>query len=367
MDIQPQLFEPEPNQAQKVVMRLLRLGRRPSAWELLDEIEKELGFRGRFLVEPALEGILADHEGTAEERAFVDGLLRSEDLQVALHGDAPPRQEAESTIDALFHASKVYGDSGKFQEAVSFMSKFKKFSAYNNLLVWLQSPDCEFYATQKDWLDRFGRRPKSDARPRIILAPMHPVLLVYDLEQTDGRPIPSHLTDFARLEGAWNGNWWRLCTENAVKDEIQVVMQPLSSQLAGYARRSPVDTPKMFVVINAGHSEPSRFGTLCHELAHIYLGHLGSDEDFWWPSRSGISGHAMEIEAEAATHVVTSRLGLTGTSAQYVSTHLERGQVPAGVSLDLIAKVAGRIETMARTSIPERKKKRERTQEERSL
>lgn len=366
MSEQSSLFETKPDQAQKVVMRLLRQGRRPSAWEVLDEIEKEIGFSGRFQVEPALESILSEREGTAEERAFVEGLLRSDDLYVALHGDAPPRQEAESTIDALFHASKVYGDSGKFQEAVSFMSKFKKYSAYNNLLVWLQNPACEFYATQKDWLDRFSRRPKSDARPRIILAPMHPVLLVYDLEQTEGPPIPSHLTDFAKLEGAWNGTWWRLCTDNAGKDEIQVVIQALSSQLAGYARRSPVDAPKMFVVINAEHSEPSRFGTLCHELAHIYLGHLGSDEDYWWPSRSGISGHAMEVEAEAATHVVTSRLGLTGTSAQYVSTHLERGQVPAGVSLDLIAKVAGRIETMARTSISKRKRKNEKDVEGRS-
>jgi hypothetical protein len=28
--------------------------------------------------------------------------------------------------------------------------------------------------------------------------------------------------------------------------------------------------------------EPSKYGTLCHELAHIYLGHLGADRDHWW-------------------------------------------------------------------------------------
>jgi len=40
------------------------------------------------------------------------------------------------------------------------------------MLVRLQNPTCGFYATERDWDDRFGRNLKEDARPMLILAPM---------------------------------------------------------------------------------------------------------------------------------------------------------------------------------------------------
>ena len=104
----------------------------------------------------------------------------------------------------------------------------------------------------------------------------------------------------------------------------------------------------MRIVVNGELPEPSRFGVLCHEMAHILLGHLGSDEDRWWPTRCHLGRSAIEVEAEATAYVVTRHLGLEGTSAAYVSRHLRpNAEVPAGVSFDMIAKVAGRIERMA--------------------
>jgi hypothetical protein len=46
-----------------------------------------------------------------------------------------------------------------------------------------------------------------------------------------------------------------------------------------------------------GLDEPSRFGVLCHELAHVLLGHLGSDLDRWWPARANLDHATVEIEA----------------------------------------------------------------------
>ena len=37
--------------------------------------------------------------------------------------------------------------------------------------------------------EHFGRKLKEDARPMLILAPMHPVLTVYELDQTEGPRI----------------------------------------------------------------------------------------------------------------------------------------------------------------------------------
>ncbi len=181
--------------------------------------------------------------------------------------------------------------------------------------------------------------------------------MVYDLDQTEGPPLPKALQDFAHFEGEWDAAWLERTVENAARhDRIHVDFKTLSSTLAGFATiaRGSGDW-KMRIAIHDGLDEPSRFGVLCHELAHIFSGHLGSDRDHWWPSRISLSHHAIEIEAEAAAYIVTARYGLEGASASYVSRHLKEGQPPKAVSLDMIAKVAGRIERMTRETLPRRR------------
>ncbi len=73
------------------------------------------------------------------------------------------------------------------------------------MLVRLQNPSCSYYATARDWRDRFGRVIKEDARPLIILAPMHPVMVVFDLNQTEGPPLPAKLQEFATATGEFDG------------------------------------------------------------------------------------------------------------------------------------------------------------------
>jgi len=81
---------------------------------------------------------------------------------------------------------------------------------------------------------------------------------------------------------------------------------------------------------------------------HIYLGHLGGDPDNWWPSRVGVDRRTAEIEAETVAYITTQQLGLTGSSAAYVSRYLKEDEkLPATVSLHLIAKVSGRLKEMA--------------------
>ena len=111
----------------------------------------------------------------------------------------------------------------------------------------------------------------------------------------------------------------------------------------------------MRIVIHQELDPPSRYGVLCHELAHIYLGHLGSDKDGWWPSRGDLNRRAMEVEAEAAAYITARRAELTGSSPQYVSRYLNNDTVLKSVSVDLIAKVAGRLEDMATRHMPQRR------------
>jgi hypothetical protein len=201
---------------------------------------------------------------------------------------------------------------------------------------------------------------KEDASPMLILAPMHPVMLVYDQDQTEGKQLPESLTNFARFKGEWNPKWLSHLVDNAEqRDRIQVQFKNLSSTHAGFATTQVRDSIwKMRIAIHAELDEPSRFGVLCHELAHIHLGHLGTDSDFWWPSRRDLRHNAVEVEAESVAHVVSSRFGLEGASSVYESNHLKGSErLPEGVSLDMIAKVAGQIEEMVHRILLPRKKK----------
>jgi len=237
---------------------------------------------------------------------------------------------------------------------------FRDYAPFNNMLVRLQNPTCSFYATEPDWGRRFERRLKEDARPMLILAPMHPVMLVYDLDQTEGKPLPAEVTEFAKFEGTWKPEWLARLAENAkVHDRIRVDFKTLSSTNAGFATIAAGEGGwKMRIAIHDQLDEPSRFGVLCHELAHIYLGHLGSDKDHWWPSRKELNHRTVEIEAEAVAFIVASRFGLEGASARYVSRHLGNNPMPPSVSLDLVAKTAGRLEKMAKETLKPRRERR---------
>ena len=59
------------------------------------------------------------------------------------------------------------------------------------------------------------------------------------------------------------------------------------------------------------------------------------------------------------SYIVTIRAGLTGSSAAYVSRYLPEGKIPSSVSLNLIAKVAGRIEEMGRRTMEPRRQRRD--------
>src|ERR1019366_4666821 len=180
---------------------------------------------------------------------------------------------------------------------------------------------------------------------------MHPVMLVYDLDSTDGPNLPTELNDFAHFQGTWDPGWLQRTVHNAaVHDRIRVEFKKLSSTNAGFATLyRGTGGWKMRICIHSELNEPSRYGTLCHELAHIYLGHMGPDHEHWWPSRTGLDLRTVEIEAEATAFIVTTHLGLEGASPAYVSRYLDKDKnaLPASVSLDQVAKVAGRIEQMA--------------------
>jgi hypothetical protein len=314
---------------------------------------KKLGPKARWDLERIVGTIALDNKIQRSDRDYLSSLLAEDCLAKALRGENAPEPKKASTIDELFRHSKLYKNAAEFNDLVKFMGRFRDYAPYNNMLVKLQNPSCSFYARAEDWRDRFRRSLKEDARPMLILAPMHPVMLVYDLDQTEGADLPKELQEFSKFEGKWDPIWLSNAVQNAAGHRIRVDFKPLSSTHGGFA--GGADEWKMRIAIHDGLDGPSKFGVLCHELAHILLGHLGTDWDQWWPGRLNLNRRTVEIEAEAVAHIVTNHLGLKGASAAYVSRHLKSGEVPSSVSVDYIAKVAGHIEQMATAKLQPRR------------
>jgi hypothetical protein len=351
---------PKVESVMATVSEILSSRAQPSAWELLAALDHKLGLKARWVVVGAMQRLVDDTTMTHSQRAYLRDLLDSEDWHNAMRGCARPAREVESTIDALFRESTSYRNSASFQEMISFMSNFRDYAPYNNMLVKLQNPSCSFFATRKDWRRRFVRRLKEDARPMLILAPMHPVMLVYDLDSTDGPPLPQELQQFAKFEGEWDPARLSRTVENAeTRDLIRIDTVKLSSTNAGFATISAgYGGMKMRIGLHDELDAASRYGVLLHELAHIYLGHLGGDKEGWWPSRGDLARRAMEVEAEAVAHIVSRRAGLKGASSHYVSRYLDGEATLQAISLDLIAKVAGRLEDMGTSILGKRRPRR---------
>lgn len=349
-------------QVKSFIGEMLNQPCQPSANELVIKIEETIGIQARWHILSAINYLSSNKNLTRSQKCYLLSIVNDGSLENALSGiEIDNIQNVSTGIDLLLSQSKQYRNTSKFKEMVEFVGRFRDYAPYNNMLVHVQNPSCSFYATASDWQKRFGRNIKEDARPLLILAPMHPVMLVYDLDQTEGKDLPAELLNFANFQGEWNPKWIDTLTENARRHLIRIEVKKLSSTNAGFANLSRQrDGMKMRIALHHELDEPSKFGVLCHELAHIFLGHLGSDKDLWWPTRTNLPHKSIEIEAESVAFIVTNHLGMKGSSPAYVSKYLgPDDKIPESVSIDYIAKVAGKIERMALGLLPEPKVKPE--------
>jgi len=184
----------------------------------------------------------------------------------------------------------------------------------------------------------------------------------------EGPPLPKKLEQFAKTEGIFNQKTLEYTLKNAERDKINVQFKNLSSTNAGFATTRLQDKKyKMRIVIHDRLDDMSQYSVLCHELAHIYLGHLGTDKDNWWPYRINLNHKTVEIEAESVSYIVGIRASLLPPSAGYLSGYLTNDKIPESVSFDLIGKVTSRLENMGIALLPARKTAEERSKKNKSV
>ncbi len=344
---------------ESTIINLLKSHNQPSANELLKILENEFGWTTRLYFKDIIKNLRLNNKIQSYLKQYLNVTISVDEIDAALRNNLLPSKEFKSTLDDLFKRSFNYRNSKLFFEALQFAAKFRDYAPYNNLLIKIQNPSCSFYATEMDWERRFNRQLKEDAKPMLILAPMHPVMLVYDIDETVGEPLPERYLNFSWAEGNWNSEYLELLIENSIRKRIQIQQKELGSLNSGFATTRLNDRNfKMRIAIHKSMPDISKYSVLVHELAHIFLGHLGTDDDQWWPCRINLTHSNVEIEAESVSYIVCNRLGIETSAPAYLASHIKTNIIPPSVSIDLIFKVAGKIDEMSKKLLPPRQIKK---------
>jgi hypothetical protein len=197
-----------------------------------------------------------------------------------------------------------------------------------------------------DWKGRFGRVPVRGARPLLVLRMMGPVDFVFDILDTEGQELPIDAFSFPTL-----GNLTDLQfddhTRTFARENIDLARLDSGDARAGWIRllgrgENPKHKNRYQLGYNKNHLAPTRFVTVAHELAHLYLGHLGEDRARRVTDRRDIPNDRREVEAEMAAYLVAKRNGLEPRSESYLASY-----TGAIASLDLFAvtRAANAVET----------------------
>jgi len=341
-------------QASEFVLQWIRR-RQGSPADLLRDLEEEAGWPGRLMLPSILDELRARRGLPVAERKFLVYTLNAGAVAESLAEGGDPSQQHQSSIDDLFTRSRRFRKSKKFTQAVEFVAKFRDYSPFNNMLVYAQNPHATHFATASHWRKAFGRSIKEEARGMVILAPRSPVLMVYDIIDTEGPPLPEQMRVFTQTSGPFDPALLERMVKNCERDQIQVKRLAMGGMRGGFATsRAREPGWKMRVGLRDDLADAAAYSVLCHELAHIYLGHVGADREGWWPFRANLSEAVAEIEAESVAYIVCARAGLRTRSAEYLASFVEDSEDLDAISLDLISRVAGRMEDMGRRLLPPR-------------
>jgi hypothetical protein len=254
---------------------------------------------------------------------------------------------ARGVLDQLLADARLYTTSASYKELVEFVARLRNFAPFNAMLLHVQKPGLTYAASAADWRDRFGRHPKPDARPLLILWPFGPVALVYDMQDTEGENIPEDATMFP-ARGAVTEKDITSYVERLQKKGITTTRVDAGDAVAGSIRivnrhADPKNPCSYELKFNRNHDAPKQFVTIAHELAHLFLSHLGPDKHLAIADRPSRSHAQREIEAESAAYLVAKRNGVEAKSETYLRHFVDA--VPE-IDIYTLMRAVGRIEQM---------------------
>lgn len=260
-----------------------------------------------------------------------------------------------AAIDQLIRSALNYTTGDGLWELLNFTRRLPTYSPFNCLLLHIQNAKARFVAPPEKW-QKLKRTLKAGARPLVILAPMRPVMFVFDVMDTEGDELPHEI--LAAMESSFDvqgdvseimsARLRRLCARMGIPIDNHLLHPDLAGSI------SPSQTGYQ-IRVNATHTRTQQFVTIAHELGHLFCGHLGRPRDGWWPERPAeLDLKTRELEAEAVAWLVCQRFRVMPASASYLSRQLQDGSALPVFSLDAILVAAGAIEEMAKGNLPGR-------------
>ncbi|MCY4584921.1 MAG: ImmA/IrrE family metallo-endopeptidase [Bryobacterales bacterium] len=237
----------------------------------------------------------------------------------------PIYQHERALIEQLIAATKLYNSSEAIQELFDFTIRLREFAPFNAMLLHIQKPGLTHAATARDWWSRFRRKPKTGARPLLILRVMGPVDFVFDIQDTEGDELPEGAFAFPTFGDLTEERFSGFMPAIA-RERIEVVEIDAGDGHAGWIRLIEESTTRRGknrykLAYNRNHPVATRFVTVAHELAHLYLGHMGPDGGRRVPDRGYLFRDMREVEAEMTAYLVAKRNGLEPKSESYLANY----------------------------------------------
>jgi hypothetical protein len=274
-----------------------------------------------------------------------------------------------TAIDEVFEAGQAGRSLQGFRELLTFISRFHRYSPLNSFLLYLQKPLATLVATTGVWEKKFNRRIKADGRPLILLAPMSPVVFVFDVADTQGDPIQAAYLKDRDARGRFSAKVYENTLKNSTLHGVAVREVPPSEpsagssmQLSGSVREVHRDldlaaTARYLILIDSSLAIEGRYSVLVHELARIFCGHLGIDANAWWADRRGIGADSEKLEARSAAYLVCARRGLKAESERWTAEWGGSKPEFPRVSLNTLLQAVGYIEEMGQSAWQNPKRK----------
>ncbi|SFF07046.1 protein of unknown function [Marinobacter sp. DSM 26671] len=178
-------------------------------------------------------------------------------------------------------------------------------------------------------------------------------MLLYDIMDTEGKPVPDNAFSFAAKGDVTQKNIARyidLISKVGIHTEHFDAgdRKAGSIQRLGPSRR-PFKDKGVFqfqINLNRNHDAPIQFATFIHELGHLFLGHLGDDKPLKIPSRTNVSHRQREIEAESVSYILCRRVGVSSRSQTYLSGFVEKNTTLEDIDIYQVMKAAGQVESL---------------------
>ena len=258
--------------------------------------------------------------------------------------------------------------SESYAQYLQTMSRFHHYSVNNQVLIHMQKPDATLVAGFNKWKNQFGRNvikgehgikiiaptpvkkkieqekldpdtqlPMLDADGKIITEektiqiPMYKPVTVFDVSQTEGKPLPQLAHDLSGNVANYDVFMEALRRSSPV---------PISVEVMGGGMDGYFDLEHQDIAIRKGMSEVQTVSAVIHEMAHALLHNRTKDTEEKTPE---ISRSTEEVQAESISYAVCAYYGIaTGdNSFGYIASWSKDKTLPElRESLEVISRTA---------------------------